>query len=89
MSCTIAEDDVKAAPLHMCRCCVAGAVLRSMPGLEVTRLILVAGLLAGVRCELYTCLADMEELLETEALLMRTLEDYITAQEAKLHTLRR
>jgi prolyl 4-hydroxylase len=52
--------------------------------------ILVASLMVtGVQTELYTCLADMEELLETEALLMRTLDGYIQAQEEKLHILRR
>jgi len=46
-------------------------------------------LVLGVRAELYTCLADMEELLETEALLMQTLDGYIQAQEEKLHMLKR
>jgi prolyl 4-hydroxylase len=46
-------------------------------------------LVLGVRAELYTCLADMEELLETEALLMQTLDGYIQAQEEKLQMLRR
>lgn len=39
--------------------------------------------------ELYTALADMEELLETESVLIRTLEGYIEAQENKLRLLRR
>ena len=39
--------------------------------------------------ELYTALADMEELLETEAVLIDTLHGYITAQEQRLATLRR
>ncbi|KAG8235127.1 hypothetical protein J437_LFUL012323 [Ladona fulva] len=39
--------------------------------------------------ELYTALADMEELLETEAVLIRTLEGYIEAQENKLRLLKR
>lgn len=39
--------------------------------------------------ELYTALADMEELLETEAVLIDTLNGYITAQEQRLATLRR
>lgn len=38
--------------------------------------------------ELYTALADMEELLETEAVLIDTLNGYITAQEQRLATLR-
>nr|CAD7265071.1 unnamed protein product [Timema shepardi] len=39
--------------------------------------------------QVYTALVEMEELLETEAVLMRTLEDYITAQEDRLNQLRR
>lgn len=39
--------------------------------------------------ELYTALADMEELLETEAVLIDTLHGYIKAQEQRLATLRR
>ena len=46
-------------------------------------------LVVGAHAELYTCLADMEELLETEALLMQTLDGYIQAQEEKLRMLRR
>ncbi|KAG7202165.1 hypothetical protein KM043_015847 [Ampulex compressa] len=45
-----------------------------------------------LRCgvgELYTALADMEELLETEAVLIDTLNGYIKAQEQRLATLRR
>jgi prolyl 4-hydroxylase len=52
-------------------------------------LIVFSWIMTGVHAELYTCLADMEELLETEALLMRTLDGYIQAQEEKLHVLRR
>jgi len=46
-------------------------------------------MVVGVGGELYTCLADMEELLETEALLMQTLDGYIQAQEEKLRVLKR
>jgi prolyl 4-hydroxylase len=52
-------------------------------------LIVSSWLVLGVHAELYTCLADMEELLETEALLMQTLDGYIQAQEEKLQVLRR
>jgi hypothetical protein len=52
-------------------------------------LIVSSWMMTGVQAELYTCLADMEELLETEALLMRTLDGYIQAQQEKLHVLRR
>ena len=40
-------------------------------------------------CELYTALADMEELLETEAVLIDTLQGYIQVQEKRLATLKR
>ena len=52
-------------------------------------LVVCWSLVLGVHAELYTCLADMEELLETEALLMQTLDGYIQAQEEKLQMLRR
>lgn len=39
-------------------------------------------------CEMYTALADMEELLETEAVLISNLETYVLAQEEKLKFLR-
>jgi prolyl 4-hydroxylase len=52
-------------------------------------LLVCWSVVVGVRAELYTCLADMEELLETEALLMQTLDGYIQAQEEKLRMLRR
>ncbi|XP_069668616.1 prolyl 4-hydroxylase subunit alpha-1-like isoform X2 [Periplaneta americana] len=54
-----------------------------------TNLVIASCLMTGVRAELYTCLADMEELMETEGLLMRTLDGYIQAQEEKLHILKR
>lgn len=38
--------------------------------------------------ELYTALADLEELLQTEAVLITTLETYIRAQEQKLDLLK-
>ena len=39
--------------------------------------------------ELYTALADLEELLQTEGVLIETLEHYIKTQEDKLDLLRR
>ncbi|XP_050074561.1 prolyl 4-hydroxylase subunit alpha-1-like isoform X2 [Anopheles maculipalpis] len=39
--------------------------------------------------ELFTALADMEELLETEAVLITNLDNYVQAQEEKLMQLRR
>ncbi|XP_076236001.1 prolyl 4-hydroxylase subunit alpha-1 isoform X4 [Calliopsis andreniformis] len=45
--------------------------------------------LTGCGAELYTALADMEELLETEAVLIDTLNGFIKAQEERLATLRK
>lgn len=42
-----------------------------------------------IQAEIYTALVDMEELLETEALLLRTLEDYITAQDRRLQEIKK
>lgn len=39
-------------------------------------------------CELFTALTDMEELIETEALLIRNLETFLLAQEEKLDFIR-
>uniref|UniRef100_A0A161N0P5 procollagen-proline 4-dioxygenase n=1 Tax=Triatoma infestans TaxID=30076 RepID=A0A161N0P5_TRIIF len=39
--------------------------------------------------ELYTALADLEELLDTEAVFLQTLESYITQQESRLNLLKR
>lgn len=39
--------------------------------------------------EVYTALAEMEELLETEAYLISNLEAYIATQEQKLNFLKR
>lgn len=39
--------------------------------------------------ELFTALTEMEELLETEAVLINNLEAYVAAQENKLNYLRR
>lgn len=51
--------------------------------------ILLSVMAHDAAAELYTALADMEELLETEAVLIDTLNGYITAQEQRLATLRR
>lgn len=39
--------------------------------------------------ELFTALAEMEEVLETEAVLISNLQSYLDAQEDKLNYLRR
>ncbi|XP_033229504.1 prolyl 4-hydroxylase subunit alpha-1 [Belonocnema kinseyi] len=49
----------------------------------------VMALLSSGNGELYTALVDMEELLETESVLIDTLHGYILAQEHRLATLRR
>lgn len=46
-------------------------------------------LLSYVNCEVYTALADLEELLYTEEFLIGTLESYIRAEEQKLDLLKR
>jgi Prolyl 4-Hydroxylase alpha-subunit, N-terminal region. len=53
---------------------------------------LVAYLLSSltvIQAELYTALADMEELLTTEVVLIRTLDQYIEAQEERLKMLKK
>lgn len=59
-------------------------------GPSVVAAILIAmTTFSGCVAELYTALADMEELLETEAVLIDTLNGYIKAQEERLATLRK
>lgn len=41
------------------------------------------------RAEVFTAMAEMEELLETEAVLINNLESYVAAHENKLNYLRR
>lgn len=43
----------------------------------------------GVNSELFTALVEMEDLLDTESLLITNLENYIQAQEEKLELLRK
>lgn len=49
-------------------------------------LLLVGGPANG---EVYTALAEMEELLETESVLITNLEGYIRVQEDKLNFLKK
>lgn len=51
-------------------------------------LLLVVGV-ARVHGEVYTALAEMEELLETESVLISNLEGYIRVQEDKLSYLKK
>lgn len=46
-------------------------------------------LTSSVKSEVFTALADLEDLLETESLLINTLENYIKAEEEKLQYLKR
>ncbi|EDV91421.1 GH14087 [Drosophila grimshawi] len=61
-----------------------------MSSLMRLHLALVLGVLVlGLTCvqvsgELYTALAEMEELLETESVLISNLEGYLRVQEDKL-----
>lgn len=50
---------------------------------------ILAGLISLSAAEVFTALTDMEELFETEAVLINNLELYIRAQEQKLDYLRR
>lgn len=52
-------------------------------------LLLLISLFRSSNSEFYTALADLEELLETEAVLINTLEQYIHAQQEKLNVLRK
>lgn len=58
------------------------------PGASAVLLVLVLAASAA-RAELYTALVELEELLETEAVLMSELEGYIAAQEDKIRALKR
>lgn len=42
----------------------------------------------GVQCELFTALVEMEDLLDTEGVLITNLENYIRVQDEKLELLR-
>lgn len=52
-------------------------------------LVICCCMVLSVRCEVYTALVEMEELLDTETVLMDTLSSYISAQEERLETLKR
>lgn len=51
--------------------------------------ILVISVGVPVGAEVYTALAEMEELLETESVLITNLEGYIREQENKLNFLKK
>lgn len=46
-------------------------------------------MISSCAAELFTALVELEELLETEAVLITNLEAYVEAQEEKLSYLRR
>lgn len=54
----------------------------------VTLLITCSILIQNINGELFTALAEMEELLETETVLISNLENFINAQEIRLDLLR-
>lgn len=51
--------------------------------------LLMLTILPQIKCEVYTALADLEELLQTESFLINTLENYIRAEEQKIDLLKR
>lgn len=51
--------------------------------------LLVCACMQNCFAELYTALAELEELLDTEAVFLQTLESYITQQESRLNLLKR
>lgn len=57
--------------------------------MKICMLILLLSIFRSSNCELYTALADLEELLETESVLINTLEQYIHVQQQKLNVLRK
>lgn len=46
-------------------------------------------LIGHIHCEVFTALADLEDLLDTEAVLIQSLENYIRAEEDKISILKR
>ncbi|XP_059478272.1 prolyl 4-hydroxylase subunit alpha-1 [Neocloeon triangulifer] len=57
--------------------------------MKLSASILVLSCLTVAHCEVFTALVEMEELLDTEAVLMRTLSNYIDVQEKRVDTLKR
>lgn len=54
----------------------------------IAALLIICSILTSTHAELFTALADMEELLETESVLISTLENFINAQDIRLELLR-
>lgn len=55
----------------------------------ITALLIACSILThATNAELFTALADMEELLETESVLISNLENFISAQDIRLDLLR-
>lgn len=52
-------------------------------------LLFLSSMLAVATAEVFTALADLEELLDTENLLIETLEEYIRSEEQKLDLLKK
>lgn len=63
----------------------AGSVVQRMVGVWLMVVLCISPALSDI----YTALVDMEELLESEAALIRTLEDYIASQENNLQLIKK
>lgn len=50
---------------------------------------LCLALCTPLRAEVYTALSELEELLETESVLLRTLHQYISDQENRIAILKK
>lgn len=50
---------------------------------------LCLALCTPLRAEVYTALAELEELLDTESVLLRTLHQYISDQENRIAVLKK
>lgn len=85
-------NGLKRLPFNCYVCFICVLVVTAMSSCRRWKLtlgILVLGVLAiSVHGEVYTALAEMEELLETESVLISNLEGYIRVQEDKLSYLK-
>lgn len=60
-----------------------------MPLNKWAALPLCLALFTSVQAEVYTALSELEELLETENVLLRTLHQYISDQENRIAVLKK
>ena len=59
------------------------------PALVVRTLVLLTAIVGGVRCELFSSLAGLEQIFAAHQHALRTLNDYIVDEEARLDELRK